>query len=66
MGGKMANKTTIWTTALALFALSSDQVFAGFLRYTPPVPEFDGASSIAAIALLMSVSGVLFDRSRNK
>ena len=32
----------------------------------PRVPEFDGASSIAAISVLLGVGAVLFNRSRKK
>jgi hypothetical protein len=62
----MRIKTTVGVAALLMCFTMANQATAGFFKIVPPVPEFDGASSIAAIALLMSVGGVLFNRSRNK
>jgi hypothetical protein len=41
-----------------------DHAFARPFWYCPPVPEFDGASSVAAIALLLSVGAILFGDSK--
>lgn len=49
--------------ALAVSLVSASQVFAKPFWYCPPVPEFDGSGSIAAIGLLMSVGAVLLRRS---
>ena len=55
--------------ATLLSLMTTSQAFAGFFP-TPPrpaaVPEFDGSSGIAAIALLVSVGAILFGASRNK
>jgi hypothetical protein len=32
--------------------------------WCPPVPEFDGPAGIAAIALLISVAAVIYDKSK--
>lgn len=53
--------------ALALI----DRAAAGFFEVFPnppppdPIPEFDGSSSIAVIALLASVAAIIWTRSRN-
>jgi len=61
----MGAKLKVFALAGWLSFILADTAFA-FRWKCPPVPEFDGASSVAAIALLMSVGAVLFDRSRNK
>jgi hypothetical protein len=51
-----------------------DQAAAGFFDVFPnppappppnPVPEFDGSSSIAVIALLAGVAAIIWSRARN-
>jgi len=59
----MRIKTTVGVAALLMCFTMANQAAAGFFYV---VPEFDGASSIAAISLLMSVGAVLFNRSRSK
>jgi hypothetical protein len=61
----MNTKMKVGATALLMSFVMIDQAFAGFFVVTP-VPEFDGPSGIAAIALLVSVGAVLFGRSRNR
>jgi hypothetical protein len=61
--------TNMKVGAAALLSLmTTSQAFAGWFP-TPPtpaaVPEFDGPSGIAAIALLVSVAAIFFSRSRN-
>ncbi len=61
----MGTKMTVGTTALLMSLTMIDQAFAGFFEITP-VPEFDGPSGLAAIALLVGVGAILFSRSRNR
>lgn len=61
----MSTKMKIGATALLMSLAMIDQTFAGFLPPVEPVPEFDGASGIAVLALLVSVGAILFNRSRN-
>jgi hypothetical protein len=61
----MSTKMKVGATALLMSLTMTDQAFAGFFAVTA-VPEFDGASGIAAITLLVSVGAILFSRSRNK
>jgi hypothetical protein len=55
----------VGVVALLMSFVMIDQAFAGFFNITL-VPEFDGPSGIAAIALLVSVGAVLFGRSKNR
>jgi hypothetical protein len=59
----MGAKLKVAATALLLSFLMVEQASAG--RWYCPVPEFDGSSSIAVLALLMSVGAVLFRGSKN-
>jgi hypothetical protein len=61
----MSTKMTVGATALLMSLTMIDQAFAGFFVVTP-VPELDGPSGLAAIALLAGVGAVLFSRSRNR
>jgi hypothetical protein len=60
----MNTKMKVCATALLMSFAMMDQAFAGVFNI--PVPEFDGPSGIAAIALLVSVGAVLFGRSKNR
>ena len=60
----MKTKIKVGATALLTSFAMMDQAFAGV--FNVPVPEFDGPSGIAAIALLVSVGAVLIGRSRNR
>ena len=55
---------TILGAAALLSTVGINQAFAGFFNVPPPIPEFDGSSAIAVIALLASVAALI--RSRNK
>jgi hypothetical protein len=64
----MGTKMKVGAAAL-LSLMTTSQAFAGFFPLPPApaaVPEFDGSSGIAAIALLVSVGAILFGASRNK
>ena len=55
--------------AALLFSLATiDQALAGYFNITPPppppIPEFDGSSAIAVIALLASVAALVKARSK--
>ena len=68
----------VGATALLFCLLALDRANAGFFDITPAppppapppgpplVPEFDGAGSIAAIALLASIVALLYSRSKNR
>jgi len=60
----MKTKIKVGAAALLMSFAMMDQAFAGV--FNVPVPEFDGPSGIAAIALLVSVGAVLFGRSKNR
>jgi hypothetical protein len=60
----MGTKTKVGATALLMSLTMIGQAFAGFFEVTP-VPEFDGPSGLAVIALLVGVGAILFSRSRN-
>jgi hypothetical protein len=74
--GTMINHFKAKLMAIALSAvLSVDQAFAmGWLPHDPKdrggspsaAPELDGPGGIAAIAVIVSVALVLFNRSRNR
>ena len=68
--GTMGTKMKVGSAALLISLMAIDQVFAGsFIPViTPspsPVPEIDGSSGIAAIALLASIGAIFLSRSRN-
>jgi hypothetical protein len=51
---------------LLIVLASINQAAAGFFDIPPPpIPEFDGASSIAVIALLAGVVSIVWHRSRS-
>ncbi len=66
----MGTKMQVSAAALLASLMTINQAFAGFFPTPPPapaaVPEFDGSSGIAAIALLVSVGAILFSRSRTQ
>jgi hypothetical protein len=58
---------SVCVIALATFVATIDQAFAGFFNFTPnppAVPEFDGLGSVAAMALLVSVVAIAYQRAR--
>jgi hypothetical protein len=65
MGPKLKR---VGAAAFLMSLMTIGQAFAGSFVpvITTSVPEFDGPSGIAAIALLVSVGAVLFSRSRNR
>lgn len=66
--GVDAVKTKIATALILSFALA-DHAMAGWFNIVPkptPVPEFDGSTGVAAIALLVSVVAVVFNRRRSR
>ncbi|HEX9881212.1 MAG TPA: hypothetical protein VGA65_01770 [Hyphomicrobium sp.] len=60
--------------ALSICVMTIDQAVAGFFHFTPnptppptpppAVPEFDGLGAVAAIALLVSVVAIIYQRAR--
>ncbi len=61
----MGAKMKVGAAALLMSVISIEQAFAGFFRVTRAVPEIDGSSGIAAIALLASIGAIFFGRSKN-
>lgn len=64
----MRTKMQVGAAALLTGLLTTSQALAGFFPTPPsptPVPEIDGPSGIAAIALLASIAAIFFGRSRN-
>jgi hypothetical protein len=59
-------KVKVGATALLMSLMTVNHAFAGFFNIVPPVPEFDGPSGIAVIALLAGLAAVVFNRTRNK
>jgi hypothetical protein len=57
--------SAILGAAALLPTVGVNAALAGFFNVPPPIPEFDGASSIAVIALLASVAAIIWTRSRN-
>jgi heme A synthase len=55
---------TVAAAALAICVMTVDQAFAGFFSFTPSVPEFDGVGAVAALALLVSVVAIVYQRAR--
>jgi hypothetical protein len=55
-------KASVIASAMSLGFIT--QAAADSFWYCPPVPEFDGSSSVAVIALLMSVGAILIRRAR--
>lgn len=68
----MTDKIRTYVVALLFSAVTADQALA-FFQFTPNpgnsgpagVPELDGPGGAAAIALVVSVAFVLFNRSKN-
>ena len=52
-------KTKVGAAALLMSLFTVDEAFAGYFNV---VPEFDGSSSIAVIALLASVAAIVVAR----
>lgn len=54
--------------ALLMSLMTIDQALAGYFNIVPPpeppIPEFDGSSAIAVIALLASVAALVKARSK--
>jgi hypothetical protein len=57
---------TMLGAAALLSTIGINQAFAGFFDVPPPIPEFDGSSAIAVVALLASVVAILVVRARSK
>ena len=56
----------VGAATLLMSVMTIDRAFAGYTNITlPPVPEFDGSSSVAAIALLASVAAILLQKTRS-
>lgn len=53
----------VFAIALGISIAWVNSAAASFF-YCPPVPEFDGSSGIAAIALLMSIGAILVRKVR--
>jgi hypothetical protein len=57
---------TMLGAAALLSSVGINQAFAGFFPpNVVPIPEFDGSSSIAVIALLASVGALIWARSKH-
>jgi hypothetical protein len=52
--------------AALLSTIGINQAFAAIWDIPPPIPEFDGSSAIAVLALLASVVAILVVRARSK
>ena len=59
----MKFKTMLGAAAL-LSTVGINQAFAAIFDVPPPIPEFDGSSAIAVIALLASVGALIKTRSK--
>ena len=59
----MKFKTMLGAAAL-LSTIGINQAFAAIFDIPTPVPEFDGSSAIAVIALIASVAALVRSRSR--
>jgi hypothetical protein len=58
-------KIKVGSVALLMTVVMMDKALAGYFNITPPpIPEFDGSSSIAVIALLASVAALIKARSK--
>jgi hypothetical protein len=56
---------TMLGAAALLSTIGINQAFAAIFDIPPPVPEFDGSSAIAVIALLASVAALVKARSKS-
>ena len=54
-----------FSIGLLIVLASINQASAAIFDIPPPIPEFDGASSIAVIALLAGVASIVWQRSRS-
>jgi hypothetical protein len=63
----MSTKFNVGALALLMSLVMANHAFAGFLPSLPPadVPELDGPSSLAALALLASIGAIFFRGSKN-
>lgn len=61
----MGVKLKVLTVAGLLSCTFANSAFA-FVWECPPVPEFDGSMTVAALSLLFSVGAVLFSGSRSQ
>ena len=50
--------------ALLASLIAPGQALAGFFYVPPPIPEIDGPAGIAAIALLVGVVAILYQKIR--
>ena len=58
-------KNKVGAVALLMTVVMMDKALAGYFNITPPpIPEFDGSSAIAVIALLASVGALIRARSK--
>jgi hypothetical protein len=55
-------KMKVGAAALLISVMTIDRAFAGYFNV---VPEFDGSSSIAVIALLASVGALIWARNKS-
>ena len=55
---------TMLGAAALLSTIGINQAFAAIFDIPPPIPEFDGSSAIAVIALLASVAALIKARSK--
>ena len=55
---------TMLGAAALLSTIGINQAFAAIFDVPPPIPEFDGSSAIAVIALVASVAALVRARSK--
>ncbi len=55
---------TMLGAAALLSTIGINQAFAAIFDVPPPIPEFDGSSAIAVIALIASVAALVRARSK--
>lgn len=56
---------TMLGAAALLSTIGINQAFAAIFDVPPPIPEFDGSSAIAVLALLASVAALVKARSKS-
>ena len=59
-------KMKVGAATLLMSLMTANQAFAGYFNITPPVPEFDGSSGIAVVALLAGLAAIVFNRAKSK